>query len=306
MTRFEYLPARPYSLSKTLERFARFPDPVDLVGEDRDTFRRLLPVRPAAAMTVRQEGPPGRAVLAVELDGPGAATAAAKRAAVRVLERALGAASDVRGFERRFARDPMLGPAIRMFRGLRVAGAPSVWEALVNAVLAQQINLAFAASIRRQLVMAFGRRARIGGERLVDFPAPSRIAAAGARGLRGFRLSRAKRDTLLRLARAFEQGKLDEAQLEASTDDEVVARLTAIRGVGLWTAEVALLRGLGRPDAFPAGDLSIVKYLAVGLLGRAAPATEREMRELSESWRPFRSFALVYMSAALADRRRAG
>ena len=56
-----------------------------------------------------------------------------------------------------------------------------------------------------------------------------------------------------------------------------------------------------RPDAFPAGDLSIVKYLAIGLLGRDTPATEREMRELSESWRPHRSLALVYMYAALAD-----
>jgi DNA-3-methyladenine glycosylase II len=239
---------------------------------------------------------------------------------VRILERALGARSDIRGFERRFSADRLLGPAIRRFRGLRVAGAPSVWEALVGAVLAQQINLAFAASIRRELVLAFGRRARVetgsapgppsprpspGGRGGVwyDFPTPARIASAGARGLKGFRLSRAKRDTLLRLARAFEDGRLDEAKLEEMTDEEVVERLTSIRGVGLWTAEVALLRGLARPDAFPAGDLSIVKYLAVGLLGRTARATEREMRELSESWRPYRSLVLIYLYAALAERR---
>lgn len=308
MRRFDFVPARPYSLERTLQRFARFPDAVDLVsaggGAGGRALRRLLPIRPSAAMTVRQEGAPASAVLRVELHGPGASTAAARAAAVRVIERALGASTDVRGFERRFARDPLLGPAIRRFRGLRVAAAPSVWEALVYAVLAQQINLAFAASIRRELVLAFGRRARVGGELLFDFPTPARIAAAGARGLRGFRLSRAKRDTLLRLARAFTEGRLDEASLDRMPDDEVVERLTAIRGVGLWTAEVALLRGLGRPDAFPAGDLSIVKYLAVGLLGRAAPATEREMRELSESWRPYRSFALVYMYAALAHAER--
>jgi 3-methyladenine DNA glycosylase/8-oxoguanine DNA glycosylase len=322
--RFAFIPARPYSLVGTVERFARFPDAVDLVSAGSEggvAFRRLLPLRPAAVMTVRQEGAPGRAVLRVELEGPGALLPAARAAAVRVLERALGASADIRGFERRFSADPLLGPAIRRFRGLRVAGAPTVWEALVHAVLAQQINLAFAASIRRELVLAFGRRARVEGMSslgppsprpspggrgglLFDFPTPARIAAAGARGLRGFRLSGSKRDTLLRLARAFVEGRLDEAALERMTDESVVERLTAIRGVGLWTAEVALLRGLGRPDAFPAGDLSIVKYLAVGLLGRAAPATEREMRELSESWRPYRSYALIYMYAALAHSER--
>jgi len=252
-------------------------------------------------MTVCQEGAPGRAVLRVELEGPGSRRAAARAAAVRLLERALGASSDVRGFERRFAGDPLLAPAIRKFRGLRVAGAPTVWEALVHAVLAQQINLAFAASIRGELVSAFGRSARIGGVRYFDFPTPQAFVRAGARGLRGFRLSRAKRDTLLRLAREFADGRLDEGELDRMTDEDVVERLTRIRGVGRWTAEVALLRGLGRPDAFPAGDLSIVKYLAVGLLGRPAAATEREMRAHSESWRPFRSLALVYLYAALAD-----
>jgi len=271
-------------------------------------------------MTVRQEGAPSRALLRVDIDGPGSGLPAARAAAVRILERALGARSDIRGFERRFSADPLLGPAIRSFRGLRVAGAPSVWEALVGAVLAQQINLAFAASIRRELVLAFGRRARVDGmspvgppsprpspggrgSLLYDFPSPARIASAGARGLHGFRLSRAKRDTLLRLARAFEDGRLDEEELDRLPDEDVVERLTAIRGVGLWTAEVALLRGLARPDAFPAGDLSIVKYLAVGLLGRTAPATEREMRALSESWKPHRSLVLVYLYAALAERR---
>ena len=91
--------------------------------------------------------------------------------------------------------------------------------------------------------------------------------------------------------------------LEQVSDADVVERLTKIRGVGLWTAEVALLRGLGRPDAFPAGDLSIVKHLAIGLglLGRDTPATEKEMRDLSESWRPHRSLALIYLYALLSN-----
>jgi DNA-3-methyladenine glycosylase II len=298
---FDFVPERPYSLTRTAERFARFPDAVDLF--DGAVYRRLLPVRPAALLSVRQEGAPGAALLRVRLDGPGASASGARAAAVRILQRSLGAGSDVKPFERAFRRDPLLGPAVARHRGLRVAGAPTVWEALVFAVLAQQIHMGFAASIRRDLVLAFGRRARIGGELFLDFPTPGRIAAAGTRGLSGFRLSKGKRDTILRLARGFAGGTLSAEQLESLPDEAFVERLTRIRGVGRWTAEVALLRGAGRPDAFPAGDLSIVKYLAVGLLGRAALSTEREMREMSERWRPHRSLALAYMYAALAGKR---
>lgn len=171
----------------------------------------------------------------------------------------------------------------------------------MHAVLAQQINMAFAASIRRELVHAFGRLARIGADLFFDFPTPERIAAAGARGLAGFRLSESKRDTLLRLAREFAGGGLGDEDLARLSDEDVVERLTRIRGVGRWTTEVALLRGMGRPDVFPAGDLSIVKYLAVGLLGRPRAATEKEMREHSDRCKPFRSLALIYLYAALAE-----
>jgi 3-methyladenine DNA glycosylase/8-oxoguanine DNA glycosylase len=83
----------------------------------------------------------------------------------------------------------------------------------------------------------------------------------------------------------------------------VIERLTAFRGIGRWTADTVLLRGLARRDAFPAGDLGVVKYLAQGLLGRRAPASESQMRAFAERWRPYRSYALVYAYAELSYRR---
>ena len=79
-------------------------------------------------------------------------------------------------------------------------------------------------------------------------------------------------------------------------------RLTEIKGIGRWTAETALLRGLARADAFPAGDLGIVKYLAEGLFEHGRRATESEMRLYAERWRPWRGLALVYAWAELARR----
>jgi 3-methyladenine DNA glycosylase/8-oxoguanine DNA glycosylase len=82
-----------------------------------------------------------------------------------------------------------------------------------------------------------------------------------------------------------------------------VERLTALRGIGRWTAETVLIRGLGRLDAFPAADLGIVKYLAQGLLGRRSPASEAQMRAFAERWRPYRAVALVYAYAELGRTR---
>jgi DNA-3-methyladenine glycosylase II len=294
-------PPRPYSLDLTAERFARFPELVNRFESGR--YRRLLFVsgRPLL-VSARQQGSPARAVLEVELQGPAARSAAAERAAVELLERALGVATPVAPFYRAFRGDALLGPTIRACRGLRSWGFGDLFETVLTAVLSQQVNLHFAYDIRRDLCLAYGRRARIAGETHVAFPTPSRLARESEGTLRGFRLSGSKAATLARLARAFRSGALDEERLRAAGDEQVVAELTALKGIGRWTAETALIRGLGRPDAFPAGDLGVVKYVARGLLGHDRALTESEMRSFSERWRPHRGLALTYAYAELARR----
>jgi DNA-3-methyladenine glycosylase II len=296
------VPERPYSLALTAERYVRFPDRVDRF--DGTTYRRLLPVgRRGVLLSVAQIGAPDRAVLETTLAGPDADAPRAGEASRRVVALALGASAPVRGFYRAFAGDGVIGDAIRDFRGLRVAGLPSLWEALVTAILAQQVNLLFAYDIRRELVEAFGRRARFEGETYFAFPDPGAFGAETRARLRRFRLSDAKARAILGVAEAFASGALDEEGIGRLDDEAAIERLTALRGVGRWTAEIGLLRGLGRPDIFPAGDLGVVKYLAQGLLGRREKAKEEAMRRYAERWRPWRSLALVYGYAELNRRR---
>jgi DNA-3-methyladenine glycosylase II len=271
---------------------------------DGGAYRRLLLVsgRPLL-LTVEQEGTPARAVLRVSLAGEGARAGEARAAAERVLCRALGAGLDIRPFYRKFRDDTLLGPPIKAFRGLRIAGWASLWEALVTTVLTQQVNLTFAYDIRRELALAFGRRGRGEGETYYAFPTPERLAREPVGRLLGFRLSRAKAETISRLAHAFCQGGLSDEALRGLPDEEAVERLTAVKGIGRWTAETVLLRGLGRPDAFPGGDLGVVKYLAQGLLNHRTRASEADMRQFAEAWRPYRGLALVYAYAELARRR---
>ncbi len=301
--RFDLTPRRPYSLALTAERYTRFPEVVDRFSGG--VYRRLLPVGRGVLLSVAQAGPPSSASLEVRLDGPLAGSSAARAAALRVAEVSLGAAADVVGFYRAHRGDPVLGAPIRAFRGLRVAGLPSLWEALVTAILAQQVNLMFAYDIRRELALRYGRRARFFGETFVGFPPPGPLADETLPRLRRFRLSRSKAIAIRGLARALEEGSLSEERLAALPDEDAIARLTELPGVGRWTAEIGLLRGLGRPDIFPAGDLGVVKYLAQGLLGHSTRAREEEMRSFSQRWAPHRSLALVYGYAELSRRKAA-
>jgi DNA-3-methyladenine glycosylase II len=222
------------------------------------------------------------------------------------VEIALGARLDARPFYRAFRNDPLIGDSLRHSRGLRIAGSASLWEAIVTAVLSQQVNLVFAYDVRRELALAFGRRARFAGESYVAFPTPERLARETPRRLRRFRLSGAKSRTLVAVARAFASGRISEELLEPLPDEDAIERLTAIKGIGRWTAEIALLRGFGRPDVFPGGDLGVVKYLAIELLGRRARVTEEAMRRFARRWRPYRGLALVYAYAEIMRRRQTG
>lgn len=302
--RFWVEPSGPYSLALTAQRYARFPDPVDRF--DGRAYRRLLPAgRSTVLVTVEQTGGRDAAKLRVTIEGAAASSQAAEAAARNLVGGALGAAADLRPFYRVARLDPLLAPLVRRFRGLRIAGYPSLWEALVTAVLAQQVNLAFAFAIRAHLAEAFGRRARFHGETFTAFPVAKRVARSGEGGLEGFRLSRNKIGTIARLAAGFASGELSEDEVAALPDEEAIERLTSLKGIGRWTAETALMRGLGRPDAYPAGDLSVVKYLAETLFEHGRRGTETEMRAHAERWRPWRGLALVYSWAELARRDRA-
>ncbi|HKA36912.1 MAG TPA: hypothetical protein VKH43_08840 [Thermoanaerobaculia bacterium] len=268
---------------------------------DGTAYRRLLPVgRRGVLLEVRQ--PDRRPRLEVVLRGEEARSEPARAAALRVLEISLGAGLDVRPFYRAFRDDPLLSGALRHSRGLRIAGTPSLWEGIVTAVLSQQINLAFAYDIRRELSIALGRRVRFDGETWFDFPRPSRVALETERSLRKFRLSRAKAGTILRTAKAFASREISETDVASLPDEEAIARLTSIKGIGRWTAEIALLRGLGRADVFPGADLGVVKYVAMQLLGHRARVTEETMRRFADRWRPYRGLALVYAYAEINRR----
>jgi len=299
---FTLTPAPPYSLNLTALRFARFKD--EIVDQIQlNGYQRLLTVDGQQALaTVTDQGTTAKPLLHVELQGS-RKTDLDRPEFIAQLRHILCTDLDLKPFYRLARKDSLLAPIVPSFRGLKLPASPTVFESLVMAVLSQQVNLTFAYSIKKELVETFGEKWTVNGQTYHAFPAPERFAAEAEESLLRFRLSRAKAGTLVRLGQAFASGALKEDGLAALPDEGVVERLIEIKGIGRWSAEIALLRGLARVDAFPGGDLGVVKYVAQGLLGKAEKASEADMRAFAERWRPYRGLALIYCYAELIRRR---
>lgn len=176
-------------------------------------------------------------------------------------------------------------------RRLRSRGQrDGAWDVLVSALVGQQLSTKAAATIRGRLMEPYGGRT----------PAPAELLAADEADLRSAGLSGRKVEYLRDLSRHVDDGELDLEALATMSDQEVVDRITAVRGFGRWTAEMFLMFHLARPDVLPVGDLGIRRAAerAYGLTELPAPEV---LERLAEPWRPHRTLACLYLWESLAN-----
>ncbi|TML76856.1 MAG: DNA-3-methyladenine glycosylase 2 family protein [Actinobacteria bacterium] len=199
-----------------------------------------------------------------------------------LVRKLLGFDFDLVAFSAWAAGEDRLAPLVVRFAGFRPSLAPDPFEALVTSITAQQVSLFAAVAIRNRLVERFGER--IG--RVWAFPPRDRLAAASEAELVAVGFSRRKAEYVVGLARS----ELDLAELALLPDDEVKARLTALRGLGEWTADWFLARHLGRPRAWPAGDLALRKAVRA-LYG------DVDVRAAGARFEPFQNLSAHYLLA---------
>lgn len=250
--------------------------------------------------------PDGPAVLEIELLAGNASVRlhARKRASPRALHEAhttalrlLGLTADVRGFEAFARADPVLAPLVARRRGLHLPLTATAFDGLCWAIIGQQINLAFAFALRRDVLELAGER--IGG--LIAHPTPERIASLDIAELRRRRFSGAKAEYLVDTAAAVANGELAP---EALGDGSAVAAETALvrlRGIGTWTARYVLMRGVGFGDAAPVGDVALAAALE-RVTGAGRRPTGDEVDALMRRFSPYRSLATFHLWASLKDR----
>ncbi|HEX5502097.1 MAG TPA: hypothetical protein VFW96_05710 [Thermomicrobiales bacterium] len=271
-------PTPPFRLDLTVWVLRRRPDNA-IDRWDGETYRRALVVGDAAVdVAVRQTTPADRPRLEVAVDG----AAPGLRADIAgALARILGTRVDLAGFYAAAADDPRLGPLARRFRGVKPPRLPSVFECLVNAIACQQVTLTLGIRLLNRLAGAYGAPGPAGTARA--FPAPGLLAAAPADDLRSLGFSRNKARAIRDLAAAVAGGDLDLEGLATLDDGAAVARLCALWGIGRWSAEYVLLRGLGRLHVFPGDDVGARNNLC-RWLGLAAPLDYAGVREVLAPW----------------------
>jgi DNA-3-methyladenine glycosylase II len=196
-----------------------------------------------------------------------------------VVEKLLGLEFDLPPFYAWAAEQPVLAELVVRLAGFRPPLVPDPFESLVTSITAQQVSLFSAFAVRTRMIERFGER----GELAYGFPTRERIASVAETELVALGFSRRKAEYVTGLARS----ELDFDGLAALEDDEIRARLVAVRGLGPWTAEWFLARHLARPRAWPAGDLGVRKAAAV-LYGL-------DVHELGRRLDPFQNLSAHYL-----------
>jgi len=278
------LAARPPFAADALLRFLGARAVPGLEEVDGRTFRRSLRTRTGRvvvmSLTARASEPV--VALGVAVDEP-----TELASVVQAARRLFDLDADPASIDGVLARDPALGRSVRSTPGLRLPGAAEPFEQAVRTVLGQQVSVAGARTFSARLIAEFGDA--------LDHPAgsvthvfPEAPTLAEAR-LDRIGLTRARAETVRRLAEAVAVGKLD---LSGDGDlDDTLAALDEIPGIGPWTLELVAMRVLRHPDAFPEGDLGVRRGAeALGL-----PATPAAVRARSESWRPWRGYAVMHL-----------
>ena len=189
------------------------------------------------------------------------------------------------------AADPLLGAIIA--RGLAIHPRPheDLYLALLRAIVSQQISTKAAAAIWKRFTALFPPE---------GYPEPREVLAMDEETLRGAGLSRQKIGYLKAIAEYNERGLLDYEHLSVLSEDAFTQHLTAIRGVGRWTAQMLQMFALDQPDVFAEGDLGVQNAMRrLYGLEETGRALQKRMVLIAESWRPYRSLACKYLWQSL-------
>lgn len=252
---------------------------------DGETYRRVLAIEGKPFEVAVTQSQTVKPQLRLTVNG-GPLNRTAKLEIQRTVRKLLGTHVDLAGFYRVAARDRQFAPLVRRFQGLKPPQFPSIFEALINGIACQQISLAAGLQLLNRLARRFSLFVGEADSRSYAFPRPEDLAAADPVEIREFGFTSQKARAIIEASQAAVEGRLDFNRLARMSDEDALRRLMQLRGVGRWTAEYTLLRGMGRRHIFPAGDIG-----ARNALGRwlrlPKPLQAEEARQVLDRWKPF-------------------
>ena len=217
-------------------------------------------------------------------------------AALVAAKKILGLSFSLQDFYAFASNDPVLTASIRAHYGLRPNLQVDPFEMLVASITAQQINLGFAYTVRGRLVAEYGEKLQVDGEEYYAFPTPEILADLQPGDLLPLQFSRQKERYILNLAQAIRSGDIELDRLAEMNDASVQKNLTALVGIGRWTADWFLARYLGRGNAIAAGDLAVKRSIERHYFDGERVSEER-IRDFASVWGDFTNLAVQYLLA---------
>jgi DNA-3-methyladenine glycosylase II len=182
--------------------------------------------------------------------------------------------------------DPVMAGFVEQFSGSSLISRGDPFVTLARSIVGQQISVKAADSVWARFSAA------------LPVIAPNEVLATPTEALRSCGLSARKAEYLGDLARHFMAGEIHVGRWSAMSDAEIISELTAVRGIGVWTAEMFLIFNQLRPDVFPLDDIGLQKAVALHYCAGERP-TRRALAEVGERWRPWRSVATWYLWRSL-------
>ena len=302
-TKFTLNPQPPYDFAANANFVTHYKGSEGSDTYDGETLRRAIDLGDRIAnIAINSVGSAAKPVLEISISGRSISTEI--DTARWQVERIVGTRGTPQPFYDLIGDVPELSVLKENFHGLHLTQATSVFETITWAILGQQISANVAASLRRKITENYGRIGVIDGQAYRLFPRPEDLVHANIEDLRALGLSQRKAEYMLGLRDVFGSGQITESRLEAMDDVEVEAELLKLRGIGPWTAHWLLLRGLGREDALPVGDVALQKTL--GELVRGEAFSPQELVDYAEQVRPYRSYLTIYLFALIRARRVTG
>jgi DNA-3-methyladenine glycosylase II len=299
---FEFLMKGPYHLARCALTFSKFPsDGTDVWITPRETlqaeYRRLHVVDDEPVLVMVQQDPgakEGEARLIVRTHP------ARPRKFSLLKERVVWqfhADASLEGFYRKARKHPVFGPLVQALYGVKPLRPSTVFEMAAIAISEQQISVPAAVRIRSRLVRSLGHKMIFEDKEYRSFPTARALARCTVDDLRKLSFSARKAEYLIDLARKVSADGFDLESLRNLPNEEVISVLTSLRGLGRWSAEYLLARGLGRTEVVAGGDLGI-QNLVGKHLGPGRRISEPELRKTMEEWGPYKRWVVFYLFCA--------
>ena len=266
-------------------------------GWDEETYSRVLvfdehPVR----MMITQEGTSHAPNLGLTLISQKGLSFSTQAQALLIVGKMLGLTINLRAFYKLAAENEFLHDLVRVFCGVKPPCFPSLFEALVNSISCQQVTLEVGILMMNRLAERFGVRFEIEGGVQYAFPRPEDLENATEADIKDLGYSSHKARAIKELVQRFLQQDTHINCLAKLDNAQIVQFLTTFRGIGRWSAQYALLRGLGRLDIFPGDDVGAKNNLQ-RLFHLAERPDYDEVHQLTSQWHPYEG--LVYFHLLL-------